>query len=110
MAWREIDDIKVWRNEGGNGVEAYVARVTDGRYAWNVRRHGRVLAHGYARTLESAQGESERGLIEAERRYTDVEDRRRDCAAEHRVRGFEREVEGRREQVRPHMARNPRRR
>ena len=110
MAWREIDDIKVWRNEGGNGVEAYVARVTDDRYAWNVRRQGGVLAHGYARTLESTQGESERRLVEAERRYTDEEDRRRDCATEHRVRGFEREVEGRREQVRPHMARNPRRR
>ncbi len=110
MAWREIDDSKVWRNEGGNGVEAYVARVTDERYAWNVRRHGEVLAHGYARTLEGAQGDSEGRLIEAERRYTEEEDRRRDCATEHCVRGFEREVVGRREQVRPHMARNPRRR
>jgi hypothetical protein len=110
MAWREIDEIKVWRNEGGNGVEAYVARVTDDRYAWNVRRHGSVLAYGYSRTLEGAQGESERRLIEAERRYTDQDDRRRDCATEHRVRGFEREVRGRRERVRSHVARNPRRR
>lgn len=109
MAWREMDDIKVWRNEGGNGVEAYVARVTDDKYAWNVRRRGEILAHGYSRSLEGAQGESERRLIEAERLYTDEDDRRRDCAGEHRVRGFEREVEGRREKIRPHLARNPRR-
>jgi len=38
------------------------------------------------------------------------EDRRRSQADRHRVRGFERVVEGRRERVRPHFAKNPRRR
>ncbi len=36
------------------------------------------------------------------------EDRRRAQGDRHKVRGFEREVEGRRERVRPHFARNPR--
>ena len=39
----------------------------------------------------------------------DDEDRRREQGSRHRVRGFDREVEGRRERVRPHLARNPRR-
>jgi hypothetical protein len=36
------------------------------------------------------------------------EDRRRAQGDRHKVRGFERVVEGRRERVRPHLARNPR--
>lgn len=51
MEWREMDNIKGGRNEGGNGVEAYVARVTDDKFAWNVRRRGGILAHGYSRSL-----------------------------------------------------------
>jgi len=38
------------------------------------------------------------------------EDQRRARGDRHKVRGFERVVEGRRERVRPHFARNPRRR
>ncbi len=38
------------------------------------------------------------------------DDRRRTHEDQHRVRGFDRVVEGRRERVRPHLARNPRRR
>ena len=38
------------------------------------------------------------------------EDRRRAHGDRHKVRGFERMVEGRRERVRPHLAKNPRRR
>jgi len=41
---------------------------------------------------------------------TDEEDRRRARGDRHKVRGFERVVEERRERVRPHLARNPRRR
>jgi hypothetical protein len=37
------------------------------------------------------------------------EDRRRAQGERHKVRGFERVVEGRRERVRPHLAKNPRR-
>lgn len=40
----------------------------------------------------------------------DDEDRRRDLGSRHRVRGFERDVQGQRERVRPHLARNPRKR
>ena len=40
----------------------------------------------------------------------DDEDRRHEEGSQHRVRGFDREVDGRRERVRPHLARNPRRR
>lgn len=39
----------------------------------------------------------------------DEDDPRRGDDARHKVRGFEREVEGRQERVRPHLARNPRR-
>ena len=45
-----------------------------------------------------------------ERVDEDDEDRRRQQATQHRVRGFDREVEGHRERVRSHLARNPRRR
>jgi len=45
-----------------------------------------------------------------ERESRDDEDRKREQGTHHRVRGFEREVEGRRERVRPHLAKNPRRR
>ena len=38
------------------------------------------------------------------------EDRRREQGTHHQVRGFDREVEGHRERVRPHLSRNPRRR
>lgn len=38
------------------------------------------------------------------------EDRRRAHEGQHKVRGFDRVVEGTRERVRPHLARNPRRR
>ena len=38
------------------------------------------------------------------------EDRRRELGDRHRVRGFDRDIDGKRERVRPHMARNPRRR
>ena len=38
------------------------------------------------------------------------EDRHRTQGDRHKVRGFERVVEGRRERVRPHLAKNPRRR
>lgn len=38
------------------------------------------------------------------------EDRPRSGEDVHRVRGFDRDVEGRREKVRPHLAANPRRR
>lgn len=44
-----------------------------------------------------------------EKESRDEEDRRREHGTRHRVRGFEREVEGQRERVRPHLARNPRR-
>jgi hypothetical protein len=71
--------------------------------------HAASLSSGPVNEKEGAQGESKRRLIEAERLYTDEDDRRRDCAGEPRVRGFEREVEGRREKFRPHLARNPRR-
>ena len=40
----------------------------------------------------------------------DDEDRRRDLRTHHRVRGFERDVQGQRERVRPHLSRNPRKR
>ncbi len=46
---------------------------------------------------------------EWEKEERENEDRRREQGTEHRVRGFEREVEGRHERVRPHLARNPRR-
>ena len=43
-----------------------------------------------------------------ERADEDDEDRRREQGTQHRVRAFDREVEGHRERVRPHLARNPR--
>jgi hypothetical protein len=113
MAWREVGEIGVWRNEGGNGVEAYVAKASDKRigspyYAWNVRRHGRVLAYGYARSLETAQDESERRLIEAERAHTDEDDlKRRSGRGEHYIDPYDRQNG---EHVKGHWAEKPRRR
>ena len=45
-----------------------------------------------------------------EKESREDDDRRRAQGTHHRVRGFEREVDGHRERVRPHVARNPRRR
>jgi hypothetical protein len=45
---------------------------------------------------------------EANDRESGEEDRRRTREDRHKVRGFERVVEGRRERVRPHFAKNPR--
>ncbi|MGP8077203.1 MAG: hypothetical protein ACLP78_00805 [Thermoplasmata archaeon] len=45
-----------------------------------------------------------------EKETREDEDRQREQGTEHRVRGFERDVEGRNEHVRSHLAKNPRRR
>ncbi len=45
-----------------------------------------------------------------EKETREDEDRRREQGTEHRVREFERDVEGRHERVRTHLAKNPRRR
>ena len=47
---------------------------------------------------------------ERARESGEEDDPRRDSGTVHPVRGFDREVEGRSERVRPHVARNPRRR
>ena len=67
----------------------------------NRRDNGRL--HRVAREDEGWARRWEEGTREDE-------DRRRAQGTHHRVRGFERDVEGRRERVRPHLARNPRRR
>ena len=87
-----------------------------------------VRADGYRTTVDRllfmenvANREDNRGLHETahadrewlrrwERMDEGEEDRKREQETEHRVRGFDREVEGHRERVRPHLARNPRRR
>ena len=86
-----------------------------------------VRADGYRTTVDRllfmenvANREDNRGLHEAahadlewlqrwERVDEDDDDRRREQGTHHRVRGFDRDVEGHREKVRPHLARNPRR-
>ncbi len=45
-----------------------------------------------------------------EKETREDDDRRREQGTEHRVREFERDVEGRHERVRTHLAKNPRRR
>ena len=60
--------------------------------------------------LHRAAREDEEWARRWEGESRDDEDRRRGLGTHHRVRGFEREVEGRRERVRSHLARNPRRR
>ena len=60
--------------------------------------------------LHRVAGEDEEWARRWEGESRDDEDRRRKLGTHHRVRGFEREVEGRRERVRSHLARNPRRR
>ena len=87
-----------------------------------------VRRDGYRTTVDRlvflenvASREKNRGLRETAhadldwlRRWERVdendEDRRREQGTKHRVRAFDREVEGHRERVRPHLARNPRRR
>ena len=108
MAWREDRETGVWRNEGGNGTAAHVVRVGT-RYAWNVQHRDSLLAGGWSNTLEGAKDTAEDRPIVAERAHTDEDDPHRARADRHRVRGFERDVDGTRERVRPHMARNPRR-
>ena len=86
-----------------------------------------VRADGYRTTVDRllfmenvANRESNRGLRETahadldglqrwERVDQEDEDRKREQGTEHRVRGYERDVDGHRERVRPHLARNPRR-
>ena len=113
-----------------------VGRLHEGalrRYGWSVdgtpeERHRAtersIRAEGYARTIERldylanvADRENNerlhsaaRGSIEYAESHHEVEDdpkRRR--GERHRVRGFERDVGGKAERVRPHLARNPRR-
>jgi hypothetical protein len=60
--------------------------------------------------LHRVAGEDVRWVERWEAETRDDEDRRRERGEFHRVRGFDREVEGTRERVRPHLARNPRRR
>ena len=85
-----------------------------------------VRADGYRTTVDRllfmenvANRENNRGLRETahadigwlqkwEWVDEDDEDRRREQGTQHRVRGFDREVEGQHERVRPHLARNPR--
>ena len=87
-----------------------------------------VREDGYRTTVDRlvfmdnvANREDNRGLRETapadidwlrrwERVDEDDEDRRREQGTHHRVRGFDRDVEGHRERVRPHLQRNPRRR
>ena len=87
-----------------------------------------VREDGYRTTVDRlgfmenvANRENNRGLRETahtdldwlqrwERVDEDDEDRRRELGTHHRVRGFDREVEGHRERVRSHLARNPRKR
>ena len=66
----------------------------------NRRDNGRL--HRVAREDEEWARRWEEGTREDE-------DRRRAQGTHHRVREFERDVEGLRERVRPHLARNPRR-
>ena len=86
-----------------------------------------VRKDGYRTTVDRlvfmenvANRENNRGLRETAhadldwlRRWERVdendEDRPREQGTQHRVRGFDREVDGHRERVRPHLARNPRR-
>ena len=86
-----------------------------------------VRKDGYRTTVDRlvfmenvANRENNRGLRETahadldwlqrwERVDEDDEDRRREGGSHHRVRGFDREVAGHQERVRPHLARNPRR-
>ena len=87
-----------------------------------------VRADGYRTTVDRllfmenvANREDNRGLHETahadlewlrlwEKADEGDEDRKREQGTEHRVRGFERAVAGHRERVRPHLAKNPRRR
>ena len=62
------------------------------------------------RGLHETAHEDLRWLEEWEGRDRAEEDRRREQGTHHQVRGFDRDVDGRRERVRPHLARNPRRR
>ena len=68
------------------------------------RNYGRMPGHNPVDEIAATWGAdqaNEEGSCE--------EDRRRARGDRHKVRGFERVVEGRRERVQPHLARNPRR-
>ena len=85
---------------------------TDG-YATAVRRLNflaNVANRGNNERTHRVAREDEDWVRGWERESRDDEDRKREQGTHHRVRGFEREVEGRRERVRPHLAKNPRRR
>jgi hypothetical protein len=85
---------------------------TDG-YATAVRRLNflaNVANRGNNERTHRVAREDEDWAERWERESRDDEDRKREQGTHHRVRGFEREVEGRRERVRPHLAKNPRRR
>ena len=117
------------------GVELHEGAL--GRLGWKERKSAEarhralersVREDGYRTTVDRlvfmenvANRENNRGLRETaradldwlrhwERVDEDDEDRRRERGTQHRVRGFDREVEGHRERVRSHLARNPRRR
>ncbi len=116
---------------------AKVGRLHEGalkRYGWSAEgtaeeRHRAtdrsIRADGYAKTIErldyianvASREDNEtlhsaaRGSIEyAEAQHDGEEDPERRRGEKHRVRGHEAEMEGKRVHVRPHLAKNPKRR
>jgi hypothetical protein len=87
--------------------------VRDDGYATAIRRLGflaNVANRRDNKDLHRVARDDLEWAEQREREARDDEDRRRDLGTHHRVHGFKRDVEGRRERVRPHLARNPRRR
>ncbi len=60
--------------------------------------------------LHRVAHEDEEWALRWEKETREDEDRRREQGTTHRVRGHEAEMDGKRVRVRPHLAKNPRRR
>ena len=86
-------------------VRADGYRTTDERLHYRVHVANRESNRGLRETAHADLD----GLQRWERVDQEDEDRKREQGTEHRVRGYERDVDGHRERVRPHLARNPRR-
>ncbi len=108
------DGLHGWReHESPEQRHAAIERtIRQDGYATAIRRLGflrNVADRENNEELHRLAEEDQRWAGGWEDRERHDEDRRRDQGTHHRVRGFDREVEGRQERVRPHLAKNPRR-
>ena len=105
LGWKEHENAEVRHHALERSVQEDGYRATVDRLVFLENVANREDNRG----LHETAHEDLRWLQEWESDGREDEDRRREQGTHHRVRGFDREVEGRRERVRPHLARNPRR-